>query len=582
MEIHAINDSGQMVGYVNDGTRGHGLLVPGGTIDVGSLTSVNGINNAGDIVGTFQDTGQPSHGFVRDTSGHLKTIDPPGSLSTELRGINNAGQIVGWFSDTRTQNGFVGTPTDVELVIAPIGHDDWLPEGTIDEDTPGGVRLAVRAVLQKKGGGPPGVKATSIAFRLTTVSNEPGIAINYPRDPPLPARADLRFTPVDNPPPWIIADDVSMQLAPGAYTEATGRIAAFDFGAYGVLEVTATTEDGQNLTGHLQGQPDKTQLIIPKRAENSFIADKWKDMYGAAAGSDDADLDDTPPGSGKTGDYLTAYEEYRGVYEVIPAFPLVLGYVRHVRTDPLQKDVFIRDVDGIGLLYFTTGNLGTPVHILSEALWDADRVVNYNHYTAHVHDQRGIKVTAGESDDDAWGHTTVVAEPFIPNRILECVVFVDKINGSNAELREDVLATSMALPYKLKPGRSAYREETNPPGGAMGGAVMIDDELVIYKTSRRTPAGPVFNVPSRSGKAHARGTAISSFANPLDVASRVLAHEAGHAVGLRHLGTAASPCGGVGKTIMSIPLCAGAVEGQGYWTVFVGDQDARGSFQVVE
>src|SRR6185295_16029348 len=99
------------------------------------------------------------------------------------------------------------------------------------EDTPGGARLAVRVVLQKKGGGPPGVKATSIAFRLTTVSNEPGIAINYPRDPPLPARADLRFTPADNPPPWIIADDVSMQLAPGAYTEATGRIAAFDFGA---------------------------------------------------------------------------------------------------------------------------------------------------------------------------------------------------------------------------------------------------------------------------------------------------------------------------------------------------------------
>ncbi len=586
MEIHAINDSGQMVGYVNDGMNGHGVLVSGGTdtpIDApgaGSFTSANGINNAGEIAGTFQTAAGALHGFVRDTSGVFETIDPPGSLSTSVFGINNAGQIVGGFSDTGTQNGFLGTSTDLELIIEPgARYDDWLPEGSFFEDLPGGPQLSVRAVLQHKGGGPPSVEATTMTFRLTSVSHEPGIAMNFPRNPRDPAGPDLKFAPA---PSGIIADDgLSMELVPGAYTEAIARIASFDFGAYGVLEVTATTENGP-VTGHLEGQEDKTQLLIPKRAENSFIADKWKEDYGAAADGDTADLDDEPAGSGKTGDYLTAYEEYRGVFEV--EHP-TLGDFRYVRTDPRKKDVFIRDVGGIGLHYFTTENLGTPVHVLFPELWDADRVVNYNHATAHVNDQRGIKVEdGGETDDGSWGHTIVVAPPFIPNRIVKSVVFEKTINAAYAELRADVLATSTALPYKLKPGSSLYREEgERGVPGAVGGAVLIGDEVVIYKTSQPTPAGPVFNVPSRMGEMHRSGTAISAFANPRDVARKVLAHEAGHAVGLKHLGTESGPCGGFGKTIMSIPLCAGSVNEEGYWTVFVGDQDARaGRFEVVE
>jgi hypothetical protein len=581
MEIHAINDSGQTVGYVYDGMRGHGVLVPGGTIDApgGSSTSADGINNAGEIVGTFTDAAHVQHGFVRDTSGGFKTIDPPGSRGTNLLGINNAGQIVGWFSDTRTQNGFLGTPRDFELIIAPTGYDDWLPEGSLDEGTPGGLPLSVRAVLQKKGGGPPRVKATTMTFRLTTVSNEPGIAINYPRYPPLPARADLRFTPANNPSPWVITDDVSMQLAPGAYTEATGRIASFDFGAYGDLEVTATTEDGDTVVGHLAGQEDKTQLVIPKRAENSFIADKWKDHYGAAAGSDDADLDDEPVGSGKTGDYLTAYEEYRGVFEVIPADPLVLGYIRHVRTDPRKKDVFIRDIDRIGLFYFTTGNLGAPVHVLSEALWDADRVVNYNHDTAHVNDQRGIKVTDGgfAPGSDRFGETSTQSggEPYIPNTIATCIVYRDSVRAENAELTKDVLATDTVLPYRLKPGGAIYRPA--------GGGVRIGTEEIDYDQARVTGGRLELSSPSPRGEAHARGAALSCFISEHDVEEKILGHEAGHAVGLEHFETADRACGGTGENIMSSPMCAGSINGAGFWPVFRGVLDARaGQFEVVQ
>ena len=344
--------------------------------------------------------------------------------------------------------------------------------------------------------------------------------------------------------------------------------------AYGVLEVTATTENGP-VTGHLEGQEDKTELVIPRRAENSFIADKWTNDYGAAAGSDGADLDDEPAGSGKKGDYLSAYEEYRGVFEVID--PAALGSIRHVRTDPRKKDVFIRDLDGIGLDYFTTGNLGAPVHVLNRELWDADRVVNYNHATGHLSDQRGIRLTdGGLAPGHAFGETSTQSggEPFIPNTAT-CTVYTGNVSADNAELTKDVLATSTPLPYKLKLHGAVYRPA--------GGAVRIGGEETDYTAARLTALGFVLDSPSRSGEAHARGTALSTFVSEDDVAKKILGHEAGHAVGLEHSATADLACDGTGENIMSSPMCAGSLNGVGYWPVFVGVLDARaGQFEVVQ
>ena len=583
MGILGINDSGQMVGWVNDGMSGHGLLVSGGTpttFDAGVATVARGINNAGEIVGTSQDGG-----FVRDTSGAFETIVYPGFPYAEFDGINNSGQVVGWNGII----GFLGTPTDVELIIEPgVRYDTWLPEGSLSEDDPGDLPLTIRAVLQHKGGGPPSVQATTMTFRLTGVSHEPGVAMNYPRYPHEPAGPDLEFAPA---PSGIVADDgQSMELVPGAYTEVLATIAAFDFGAYGVLEVTATTEDGQQLVGHLEGQEDKTALVIPKHVENSFIADNWKGFYGAAAGSDDADVDDQPAGSGKNGDYLTAYEEYRGVFEVID--PAALDGIRHVRTDPRNKDVFIRDLDGIGLDYFTTENLGAPVHVLSRELWDADRVVNYNHATAHVNDQRGIRVTIGESPrSDAFGETAAVGgrEPFIPNRIVRCEVWARNIERDYATLTRDVGATDNVIPYRLIRG-GLYRQTDGPGSSRPAGAVRLGGAEEIDYTQSAFLAGEWrFATPPRTaGTAHARGTVISAFINEADVMQKVLAHEAGHAVGLDHFWNCPPPsgdclCDGIGTNVMSVPMCAGALSYHGYWPRFVGDIDSRaGEFEVVE
>jgi probable HAF family extracellular repeat protein len=66
--------------------------VPGST-----ATGAIGINNAGQIVGSYTDTAGNTHGFL-DTNGSFTTLDFPVSTFTEPTGINNVGQIVGFYS----------------------------------------------------------------------------------------------------------------------------------------------------------------------------------------------------------------------------------------------------------------------------------------------------------------------------------------------------------------------------------------------------------------------------------------------------------------------------------------------------
>lgn len=68
------------------------FAVPGST-----STGATGINNAGQIVGSYTDTTGRTHGFL-DTNGAFITLDFPGSTSTQPTGINNLGQIVGFYS----------------------------------------------------------------------------------------------------------------------------------------------------------------------------------------------------------------------------------------------------------------------------------------------------------------------------------------------------------------------------------------------------------------------------------------------------------------------------------------------------
>src|SRR5438105_5274689 len=103
--LNDINDLGQIVGTWGN----QGYFYSGGTSTPISDplanpffgTTPTGINNAGQIVGTYFDSAHTIHGFLYDPStGTYTTLDDPlGAGGTQATGINNAGQIVGYFTD---------------------------------------------------------------------------------------------------------------------------------------------------------------------------------------------------------------------------------------------------------------------------------------------------------------------------------------------------------------------------------------------------------------------------------------------------------------------------------------------------
>jgi probable HAF family extracellular repeat protein len=125
---YGINDAGQIVGsYLDIGGVSHGFVDVSGvftTLDdpSGTNTVAYGINNAGQIVGGYQDAGGILHGFL-DSGGIFVTIDDPlsGGDGTYAYGINDAGQIVGSFRDaSRQSEGFLDTGGTFTTVIDPL------------------------------------------------------------------------------------------------------------------------------------------------------------------------------------------------------------------------------------------------------------------------------------------------------------------------------------------------------------------------------------------------------------------------------------------------------------------------------
>jgi probable HAF family extracellular repeat protein len=111
-----INDRGQIVGTFRDA---EGVL-RGFLLDQGVFTPINvdvpgatrteptGINNRGQIVGNFTDAKGVRRGFLLD-QGVYTPIDVPGATSTVVYGINAHGQIAGFFVDAQGMHGFCGT-----------------------------------------------------------------------------------------------------------------------------------------------------------------------------------------------------------------------------------------------------------------------------------------------------------------------------------------------------------------------------------------------------------------------------------------------------------------------------------------
>jgi probable HAF family extracellular repeat protein len=130
----AINDSGLIAGFVqtqNIGTPYFGFTYQNGgfksmiKFPAAKSTQPFGINNAGQVVGTYVDLKNVSHGFLF-SAGTYKSIDIANAKSTMAAGINKAGDISGTYVDQSNQeHGFLlhknGTLTVINYRGAPNG-----------------------------------------------------------------------------------------------------------------------------------------------------------------------------------------------------------------------------------------------------------------------------------------------------------------------------------------------------------------------------------------------------------------------------------------------------------------------------
>ena len=140
-DVTGVNDLGQVVGYYYESGSytAQGFVDTNGTfttIDFPSTlasTFLYGINDAGQVVGSYFDPNGLYHGFV-DTNGAFAIVDAPGAgspgvpgvVGTELVGINAAGEVIGYFVDGgETVRGFSATPpagAQPSTILGSPGH----------------------------------------------------------------------------------------------------------------------------------------------------------------------------------------------------------------------------------------------------------------------------------------------------------------------------------------------------------------------------------------------------------------------------------------------------------------------------
>jgi hypothetical protein len=118
--VTGINDSGEMVAnYTDSGGSAHCVMISGSTrtqiVDPnevgtgpGKGTSCWGINNAGEIVGSYSAVTW-GNGFTYSAGTYADVIVPSATAGTTAYGLNNMGQIVGSYADNTGQYGFLYT-----------------------------------------------------------------------------------------------------------------------------------------------------------------------------------------------------------------------------------------------------------------------------------------------------------------------------------------------------------------------------------------------------------------------------------------------------------------------------------------
>jgi probable HAF family extracellular repeat protein len=119
-----INNNGDIVGWGTDssGNTTSWLLHDGHLTTYqhpngGTNTQAFGVNDHDEVVGTYMDSSGMSHGFTLKSPlgpvSHWQTIDDPSAMAgtTVVNGLNDAGDLVGFYTDTASNvDGMLATP----------------------------------------------------------------------------------------------------------------------------------------------------------------------------------------------------------------------------------------------------------------------------------------------------------------------------------------------------------------------------------------------------------------------------------------------------------------------------------------
>ncbi len=328
-----------------------------------------------------------------------------------------------------------GVRLGIDLTLCP---QDWLPEATNKR-----VRFTAKIYTFKEESGEWEYKGEAgekraIKFSFKDVSKEPGICMNFPAINQVNENPDL-FFPDDgyNAGKFAFSDDETDAVADhacltaienpndnaahnhhyktatttGDVSEAAIDVRCEDYGAYGTIQVSApdcSTLEPREVGAGCSQREGSNDVKIPRDADGNHIADSAPHDNGGAAANQDGD--NNPFGDGTQGDGLTNYEEYRGFIVKIG------GGKGHTRTRIDRKDVFIRDIDGLGTGYFSES--GLEIHFIPGAEYyggdspddpplgrlgtsnpraadDRTQVINFNSGYAHGGDQHGLRLVTG-------------------------------------------------------------------------------------------------------------------------------------------------------------------------------------------
>jgi len=365
-------------------------------------------------------------------------------------GGNQASYKISWLDVAGKMNGTLSysynvswgnSKGEVEVTVeTDAGYEEWIPEGDLTNPTKPGNKLTLHCRVHPKGK-PDEKREAKLSFALQDVSAEPGVCLNWPAKGSL-KDSDLQFLETENADPDLDVKPAIINTK-GLVEEVDVVVSAFDYGAHGVLHITAMDKYGKAVTVKVRGE-DKADLAIPYDENHNHIADAWEQKWaGGLRGQETDDDDAEPPGDGHTGDALSLYEEYRGLR--ITGGPeltesggkpqeLITGM--HVRTSPKVKDVFVSDTLGMGVGAFRVS--GLQVHLVkpeecgaAKAKSFSRHIINSNRNSYSKGEQYVLWIEAGDPGTGYAGEAVMKGgEPSVPRDCQHIVVGAPVASGT--------------------------------------------------------------------------------------------------------------------------------------------------------